>query len=529
MPTQPLYVETEEEIPEVIERLRRAPTAEVPLVLPNHSRLGQSRFNFQLLSHYGQQMGKRISIISPDPAVQQMAEENGFRAYPAVDQYGITAPVVDEASVAAPVAAAPAAGPPPALITRVAKQAHARLPSKVITRPRPGRAVLYVGLAMLAIVGMACGVLFVPSATVILSAPAKPFSLQSEVQAEPGKAPVRVRTVSVQKQASGGYQTTGTKVTPGDVATGTIAYHNNCPVDLFIRVGQSLTSSNGLEFRQTGGTDVDGGATGVRVPSKSSRSASIKAADLGERFNVEAGLINGMPGNDSFRCLTLDNPSALSGGKDEKKENQMSTTDFETARSALQQQLQKEITDELTKQTQQGEKLAEAVQFEAPDYHTDHAPNDVIKSFGATMTLKGEGAFYFGDDVTRAFGDNLAKKVPPDQVLTDNKVKADYRLDHATPGGHLFFTGTASSYVAPKLDQAKIKSKLVGRSTGAAKTDLEKLPGQPKVDIKENPFRLPFMPLLDSRIKLTYVVEQGATPSPSPGASPGASASPKQP
>jgi hypothetical protein len=145
------------------------------------------------------------------------------------------------------------------------------------------------------------------------------------------------------------------------------------------------------------------------------------------------------------------------------------------------------------------------------------------------MTLKGEGAFYVAEDVNRAFHDNLAKKVPPDQVLTDNKVKADYRLDHATPGGHLFFTGTASSFIAPKLDQAKIKSKLVGRSTGAAKTDLEKLPGQPKVDIKETPFRLPFMPLLDSRIKLTYVVEQGAIPSPSPAASPGASATPKPP
>jgi hypothetical protein len=318
-------------------------------------------------------------------------------------------------------------------------------------------------------------------------------------------------------------------VTPGDLATGAILYHNACPVDLFIRIGQSLTSSNGLEFRQTGGTDVDSGATGVRVPSGTSRSAAIKAADLGERFNVEAGLINGMPGNDRFRCLTLDNPSALTGGKDEKKETQMSTTDFETARSALQQQLQKEITDELTKQSQQGEKLSEAVQFETPDYHTDHAPNDVVKSFGATMTLKGEGAFYMSDDVNRAFGDNLAKKVPPDQVLTDNKVKADYRLDHATPGGHLFFAGTAGSYIAPKLDQGRIKSKLVGRSTGAAKTDLEKLPGQPKVEIKESPFRLPFMPLLDSRIKLTYVVEQGATPSPSPAAAPGTSTPPKAP
>ena len=84
MAANPIYIETEEEIPEVIERVRRTSAEDVPLVLPTRSRFGQSRFNFQLLREYTAQMGKRVSIVSPDPAVQQMAEESGFRAFRAV-------------------------------------------------------------------------------------------------------------------------------------------------------------------------------------------------------------------------------------------------------------------------------------------------------------------------------------------------------------------------------------------------------------------------------------------------------------
>src|SRR5487761_1405545 len=78
MATNPIYVETEEEIPEIVERLRRFNGEETMLVLPMRSRIGQSRFNFQLLRNYAARLGKRVTGVCDDPAVQKMAAESGF-------------------------------------------------------------------------------------------------------------------------------------------------------------------------------------------------------------------------------------------------------------------------------------------------------------------------------------------------------------------------------------------------------------------------------------------------------------------
>src|SRR5256885_3989542 len=75
MATNPIYVETEEEIPELVERLRRYHGEDTMLVLPMRSRIGQSRFNFQLLRNYSARLGKRVTVVCDDPAVQKMASE----------------------------------------------------------------------------------------------------------------------------------------------------------------------------------------------------------------------------------------------------------------------------------------------------------------------------------------------------------------------------------------------------------------------------------------------------------------------
>src|SRR4030081_798224 len=88
MATNPIYVETEEEIPEIVERLRRFGGGETVLVFPMLSRLGQSRFNFQLLRNYAARMGKRVTVVCDDPAVQKMASESGFPVFGAVGMQG---------------------------------------------------------------------------------------------------------------------------------------------------------------------------------------------------------------------------------------------------------------------------------------------------------------------------------------------------------------------------------------------------------------------------------------------------------
>src|SRR5579859_1610198 len=101
MATNPIYVETEEEIPELVERLRRYHGEDTMLVLPMRSRIGQSRFNFQLLSNYAARLGKRVTVVCDDPAVQKLASESGFAVFGAVGTLGEGIPTEAEAPVPA--------------------------------------------------------------------------------------------------------------------------------------------------------------------------------------------------------------------------------------------------------------------------------------------------------------------------------------------------------------------------------------------------------------------------------------------
>src|SRR6266496_3810708 len=81
MAAEPVHVEVDDEVPTIIERIRRSPADEVHLVVPPHARFGQSRFNFQLLKQYATRLGKRVAIWSPDPVVQRLAAESGFETF----------------------------------------------------------------------------------------------------------------------------------------------------------------------------------------------------------------------------------------------------------------------------------------------------------------------------------------------------------------------------------------------------------------------------------------------------------------
>src|SRR5438094_10330658 len=141
MATNPIHVETEEEIPELVERLRRYHGEDTMVVLPMRSRIGQSRFNFQLLRNYSARLGKRITVVCDDPAVQRMASESGFPVFGAVGPEGQGIPSESESpstvrkwwqrktSVATTHVGV---GPAPKLLTKTA------------TEIKPGRFLLYV-------------------------------------------------------------------------------------------------------------------------------------------------------------------------------------------------------------------------------------------------------------------------------------------------------------------------------------------------------------------------------------------------
>ena len=236
-------------------------------------------------------------------------------------------------------------------------------------------------------------------------------------------------------------------------------------------------------------------------------------------------MIEGNP----FDKLTVANPQSTGGGTDPSSTPQMTVADFDAARAQLEQSLHQSIAQTLAAASQSGEKLSETLIFGAPQFSTDHQPNDKVPSFTGTMTVSGEGDFYSDADVIQAFKTYLAQRVPNNQqLLTESPIQVQYRLLSAAKGGYLVFLGSASAYVAPKLDEAKIRAQIVGRPVQQARFYLGTLPIR-SVAIKEQPMALPLMPLLDRRIELHYVVEsnapsadaaaQGATATPSPSPS----------
>ncbi|HUE67677.1 MAG TPA: baseplate J/gp47 family protein [Candidatus Acidoferrum sp.] len=518
MATNPIYVETEEEIPELVDRLRRYHGDDTMLVLPMRSRIGQSRFNFQLLRNYSARLGKRVTVVCDDPAVQKMASETGFPVFGAVSPEGYGIPSEGEA-------------PPPvrkwwqrrelAPTTHVGIATPTRLITKTATEVKPGRFLLYVTAVTLILVGIFAAAVFVPSATVTLVAQAQPFTTKDvEIQAQPGKPPIHVRAMTITNSNSQGFKVTGSINVPLAPATGQVVYSNAisppCPgpecgsPGLIVPYGQRLMNSNGLEFAQSSGNVTVPWATGGQ---QGTATANVVAVVPGTTGNVGDHTINQIE-NNRYPRLTVTNPQATGSGTDPSTTPQMTEADFDAGRAQLEQEIHQTIAQQIQGAGQSGEKLSDTLIFGAPQYTTDHQPGDKVPSFSGTMTITGEGDFYSDADVTSAYKTYLTQHVPNNlQLLTSSPTQVQYRLLSSAKGGFLVFVGTASAYVAPTLDEHQIRAAIVGKPTAQARFYLEKLPIR-SVAIKEEPLALPLMPLLDRRITLSYVVQSNA-----PGAS----------
>ena len=512
MATNPIYVETEEEIPELVERLRRYHGEDTMLVLPMRSRIGQSRFNFQLLRNYAARLGKRVTVVCDDPAVQKMASETGFAVFGAVGPEGEGIPSEAES-------------PPPirkwwqrkraAPTTHVAVGAPTRLLTKTATEVKPGRFLLYVTAITLILVGIFAAAVFVPSASVTLVAQAEPFTQKDvEIQAQPGKPPIKVRSVVISNSNSQGFKVTGSIDVPLAPATGQVVYTNDLQdpnlrsgsPGLLFKWGQRLLNTNGLEFAQTSPDTVvpwNGGQKTVNVIAVKPGSAG----NVGD--HTITTILNCCDPFDGSK-VHVTNPQATAGGTDPSSTPQMTESDFDAARAQLEQEIHQSIAQQLSGGVQAGEKLAETIIFGPPQFSTDHQPNDKVPSFTGTMTVSGEGDFYVDADVIQAYKTYLSQRVPNDQqLLTESPIQVQYRLLSSAKGGLLVFVGSASAYVAPRLDEKSIRAAIVGRPVAQARFYLEKLKIR-SVAIKEEPLALPLMPLLDRRITLHYVVESNA-------------------
>jgi hypothetical protein len=96
-----VYLESDEEITSVIDKISKASSPEVALVIPRGGNLGQSIVNLKLLKKRSTDLGKDVSLVTTDKISRNLASQVGITVYSRVEEVGRRKP--EPVAVVAPV------------------------------------------------------------------------------------------------------------------------------------------------------------------------------------------------------------------------------------------------------------------------------------------------------------------------------------------------------------------------------------------------------------------------------------------
>ena len=269
----------DDEIADLIDRVRSSGDLDVGLVVPTSSRALQTPLNVRLLAQFSNQSGRRTAVVSEDPRVQQLARSSGLQVYGSVPAFErgieLAAPRVGGAGQSrniAAVGAAGAAAPPSSSHPRHRRPRLRRCPATDCARggtartapgdhpdpagpsdarlgPSPA-ALLAVGRLSL-VIGLVLFMTLSPSAKITVTIAATPLSVNSDHPGHHQRAPAstadHVLTSVVSSTASSTFQATPTGTLPIAAVAATT------------KVSFSTDDPDGFQFSLPQGNEIDTG------------------------------------------------------------------------------------------------------------------------------------------------------------------------------------------------------------------------------------------------------------------------------
>ena len=522
-----LYVEADEEITDLVDRLRDLSLEdEVTFVVPDRARALQSAMSFRLLKRYADSYGKRVNLVSGDPRLQAMSLEAGFMAYPSLAAYDSGTEVhqpalVDEpivTSVAPPVATpAPAqtrsqlGGSPPGVATldRPRQASVVSAPPRA-TPPKPPRPAssgpslrsyrpYLIGAGVLAVIGLLFGMLYLPTATATLSVSGTQLKADTTLLGAPGNAagsPNQFATQPVHAEQS---QTlpgtpTGQKQVAAVPSTGQVVITSTCVFCLGqdVRKGLIVSTDSGKRYSTQKVAHIGAGyGAQDTVPIAAVTAGLDGNTDAHSITNIENG------GND----LKVDNPQATTGGADARTATIIQQSDLDGPKDAYSKDAIPQVTDQLSSKAQ-GKKLILVGKGVQAAVTADHKVGEEVNGFTVTIKVSGDGVAFDDKAVKAMLKAALQRKVPQGSQLTTENITLNYDAVDATADGHITLNGHASGFYTPVFLNSAIRSHLKGMSPSKAHAFLQSLPNVVDARVVQSPFGLPWLPLFSSRITL---------------------------
>jgi len=511
-----IYVEADEEITELVDRLRTLQTEEaVTLVIPESPKALQSPMSFRLLKRYAQNFGIQLNVVSGDSRIRALSLESGFSTFASVEAYDRGVEVHRAGSLEAPETADVLAAPyhpaipatPRAIVSAPARRPVPTPAAFSEERPTAGRQAgptaprlrrpFVVGAGLVMLLAILAGAFYLPTATVMLSVAGTKVEVNPKLvgaAAVQAGATDRFQTKALDATASQQAQVTATgqKQVAAVFATGAVVFSNSAksspvifPKGTYVQTG----GGSGIRFVTQQDSDaVDPGASSKSVP--------VLALRSGQSGNVPANSITVvLPLNPDYGVT---NPQPTFGGAD-RSATVIQDSDITTAKQALVDQLTTRVQNDLNGKVAGLHLVPESLKIDST-VASDAKVGDQVTNFNITVTVTGKASAFDDAAVRKLLAGAVEGKVPKGQQLTEDPIATSYNVAAASPDGNITLDGHAQAFARPIFNVAAIRSQIKGKSPGSARASVQHLPAVVDVLVRQQPISLPWLPPFSSRI-----------------------------
>ena len=535
-----IYIDVEDDITNIVSKIKDSKARIVALVPPKRVGILQSAVNMRLLKRAAENAEKRIVLITSDQALSGLAaaaripvaktlqSRPEIAEIPAIDVDdgddvidGSEIPVGELADKAAPKARNKADDAIDAAIAEDEKPSKPVKPAKSAGKGKPKvpdfnvfrkKLVLIGGGVALFIVFMVWAIWFAPHATVVITAKTttstvdKSVTLKQDGKVDAANNIIKSLRQEQKKDISVDFTPTGKKKV-GEKASGTmhLVRTSVSSLTLIIPAGTSFSSGD-YTFVSTEPASLSGTSIGPGGVIQSVATVKVQATQVGSEYNLSSRSYSSNVSGFSAAG------TAMSGGSS-REVTVVSADDVAKAKVKLDAQKDASLQSAVkalfpSSSIVINESYQEARSNPTPSVAVDHEASGTVQ-LKTTVTASMQGIDR--SDMKQFLEDTLKKEIggkKNQKIYNDgsNEVKfAQYSERNNAVQVRL----TANAKIGPEIDEHKVKEQVKGRNYGDVQSSLESIEGVQDVDTKFSPFWVRTVPNNDKHISIEFKLDNG--------------------
>lgn len=520
-----IYLEIDEEVTSVIDKIRKTEFTDVVLVVPKDASITQSVVNLKLIKRKAEELNKNVSLVTQDKVARNLAGKVGIA----------TAAKADEVPRMVATERSEAVGPleetnevifdeKPIVAENeeltvvegedIEKEVelHEDVDRKVADEVEksggddnlmPRFPWKWVGLVSVVVVGglLLAGYIYLPraKATIYVAAEKKPltlnFSGDKDAKLNNEKVIIPTQIVEVTKEQNKKYPATGKK-DAGTKATGELSISNLTGSDITLA---TFSPKDRPDLVFVADVPVNAKA-GVLTK------ATVSATAPGDQYNGFAGKqFFAVKYNDPL--LTAASTAGMSGGTT-KQVTVVSQGDVNSAKDALAKEVGDAVTAEFNTKSSELKIVDDTKKSEIVSSSASPDVNGEATEFTMTVKVTTKAIGFNVNDVSSIISAEVTRQLGfTKSIIDDGSKSAEITVDSSDIAtGKITGTIKTNAYVSAKLDDQNIKVELAGLNDSKAKNYLQGLDGVDSVKSEYWPTFVKSFPRLKNHIYLTISV-----------------------